>query len=583
MNLDSDPEKNVGSNDNIKSTDSSGEKTAGPIKNFFDSFKRKDLSEYNHQGLTDIEIAAKATAESPLERSLKNRHLQMIAIGGSIGTGLFVGSGETFRTGGPAAVLIGFSLVGTMLFNTVHSLGELAVRYPVAGSFSTYSTRFLDPSWGFSMGWNYCLQWLIVFPLELVAASLTIQFWRTGDNAAATVSPAAWVAIFYVGIALINLFGVKGYGEAEFWFSIVKVIAVVGFIIFGIVINCGGGPGDEGYIGGRYWSNPGAFSHGFKGVLSVFVNAAFAFAGTELVGLASAETENPQKHVPRATKQVFWRILLFYIVGLSVVGLLVPYDDERLIGATSDGDANASPFVIAIERAGVSGLPSVFNVVILIAVLSVGNSAVYGSSRTLAALGAQKQAPQIFAYIDRRGRPIVGIAVTLAFGLLCFLSASDKQGEVFDWLLAFSGMSNIFTWGSVCLAHVRYRRAMKVQGVPLDVLPFKAAFGVPGALYGFVLNFLVICFEFWVALAPVGSATPDAESFFKSYLNVPVVIAFYLGHKIWYRTSIVRAKDMDISTGVRRFDMDQLIRENRDERERIKSKGWLYRIYNFWC
>jgi amino acid transporter len=553
----------------------------GRFRNFLDSFKKKDMSEYEGLGLTDAEIAARATADAPLNRSLKNRHLQMIAIGGSIGTGLFVGSGNSFRTGGPAAVLIGFSLVGTMLFNTVHSLGELAVRYPVSGSFSTYSTRFIDPAWGFAMGWNYALQWLVVFPLELVAASLTIGFWSSDGTAAATVNPDAWVALFYVMIALINLFGVKGYGEAEFVFSIIKVIAVVGFIILGIVINCGGGP-NEGYIGGRYWHDPGAFSHGFKGVISVFVNAAFAFAGTELVGLASAETENPRRHLPRATKQVFWRICLFYVVALSVVGLLVPYDDPNLIGSSSS-DASASPFVIAVQRAGIKGLPSVINVVILIAVLSVGNSAVFGCSRTLAALGAQRQAPKIFAYIDRRGRPIIGIAVTLTFGLLCFLAGSDKQGDVFDWLLAFSGLSSVVTWGSVCLCHVRYRRGMKVQGISTDVLAFKSALGVPGAMYGAGLNFLIICLQFWVALAPVGTDKPDVENFFKNYLTVPVVLAFFIPWKIWHKTSFVRAKDMDLTTGVRELDIDKLIRENLEERERVKSKGILYRIYHFWC
>ncbi|KAI6859980.1 amino acid permease, partial [Hortaea werneckii] len=286
-----------------------------------------------------------------------------------------------------------------MLYCTVHALGEMAVLFPVAGSFSAYSTRFLDPAWGFAMGWNYAMQWLVVLPLEIVAATLTIDFWNDSIN------PDAFVAIFLVLIVVINLFGVKGYGEAEFVFSIIKVIAVVGFIILGIILNCGGGP-DGGYIGAKYWYDPGAFNNGFKGLCSVFVTAAFAFAGTELVGLAAAETANPRKSLPSAVKQVFWRISLFYMVALTVVGLLVPYKDPRLLSAESSVDAKASPFVIAITNAGITGLPSVMNAVILIAVLSVGNSSIYGSSRTLAALADQGQAPKILGYIDRKGRPI---------------------------------------------------------------------------------------------------------------------------------------------------------------------------------
>jgi len=194
-----------------------------------------------------------------------------------------------------------------MLFCTVHALGELAVAFPVAGSFSVYSSRFIDPAWGFAMGWNYALQWLIVLPLEIVAASITLNFWEGSQG----VNPAAWVTIFLFVIIVINFFGVRGYGEAEFVFSIIKVAAVLGFIILGIIINVGGVPSDpRGYIGAKFWYNPGAFHNGFKGLCSVFVTAAFSFAGTELVGLAAAESANPRVTLPTAVKQVFWRICL---------------------------------------------------------------------------------------------------------------------------------------------------------------------------------------------------------------------------------------------------------------------------------
>ena len=457
----------------------------------------------------------------------------------------------------------------------------MAVLYPVAGSFSAYSTRFLDPAWGFAMGWNYAMQWLVALPLEIVAASLTIAYWPTH------VSPAAWVAIFLVLIISINLFGVKGYGEAEFVFSIIKVIAVIGFIILGIILDIGGGGPGSRYIGGQYWHHPGAFNNGFKGLCSVFVTAAFAFAGTELVGLAAAETANPRKSLPTAVKQVFWRITLFYIVSLTLVGLLVPYDDPRLIGGSSS-DAKASPFVIAIKNAGIKGLDSVMNVVIMIAVLSVGNSAVYGSSRTLAALAEQGQAPQIFAYIDRQGRPLVAILFASTLGLLAFLAASNKENEAFLWMQALSGLSSIFTWGSICLAHIRFRRAWHLQGRTLKDLAFTSQAGVVGSWIGLIFNVLVLIAEIWTGFSPI----PDhngvhlsggralTENWFKGCLALPVVLAFYLPYKILYKTPFVRSKDMDLKTGVREVNLAELVAE--EEVERAQWPKWK-KAYKVMC
>ncbi|CAZ79818.1 unnamed protein product [Tuber melanosporum] len=523
-------------------------------------------------GHFDIEQAALNVAESPLSRKLKGRHLQMIAIGGSIGTGLFVGSGSALSTGGPASLLIAFALIGAMLFCVVHALGEMAVLFPVAGSFSAYSTRFLDPAWGFAMGWNYAMQWLIVLPLEIVAATITIEYWNS------PVNKAVWVTIFWILIVAINMFGVKGYGEAEFVFSLIKIIAVIGFIILGIVINCGGAP-KGGYIGGAYWKDPGAFNHGFKGLCSVFVTAAFAFAGTELVGLAAAETANPRKSLPTAVKQVFWRITLFYIVSLTLIGLLVKHTDTRLLSGSSSADAKASPFVIAINDAGIKVLPSIMNVVIMIAVLSVGNSSVYGSSRTLAALAEQGQAPRIFAFIDRRGRPMVGIALSAALGLLGYLAASDKQGEAFTWMLAISGLSSIFTWGSICLAHIRFRQGWKKQGHTLDELAYTSQPGYIGSWLGFLLNCLVLVAQFWVAVWPIGKE-PSARGFFSVYLAVPIVLSFYVPYKFYFKTPFIHSMSMDLVSGRRELDLERILAEERAER--ASWPAWK-RYYKLFC
>ncbi|KAJ5577904.1 General amino-acid permease GAP2 [Penicillium hispanicum] len=549
----------------------------------FDSFKRDPNAVVTARSTGadgsgfDVESAAQNTATSPLQRRLKGRHLQMIAIGGSIGTGLFVGSGSVLATGGPASVVIAYILIGIMLYCTVHALGEMAVLFPVAGSFAHYSTRFVDPAWGFAMGWNYALQWLIVLPLEIVAASITIDYWSPG------VSNAAWVCIFWVLIVAINLFGVRGYGEAEFVFAIIKVVAVIGFILLGIILNCGGGP-HGGYIGGKYWHDPGAFHNGFKGLCSVFVNAAFAFAGTELVGLAAAETANPRKSLPTAIKQVFWRIALFYVVALTIVGLLVKYTDERLVNGSSSADAHASPFVIAIQNAGITGLPSVMNVVIMIAVLSVGNSSVYGSSRTLAALAEQGQAPKFLAYIDRKGRPLWAIVVASVIGLLCFLAASSKETDVFEWMMAISGLSSVFTWASVCFSHIRFRRAWKVQGHSLDELAFRSQAGLIGSWIGFIFNCLVLIAQFWVGFAPVGYAEKTTgelvENFFSAYLAAPVVLLFFIPYKLYYRTEYVRSHEVDLVTGRRDLDIQHLI--DQEKAEQAEWPRWK-KVYKFFC
>lgn len=338
--------------------------------------------------------------------------------------------------------------------------------------------------------------------------------------------------------------------------------------LLGIIINCGGGP-DGGYIGGRYWHDPGPFHDGFKGLCSVLVTAAFAFAGTELVGLAAAETENPRKSLPTAIKQVFWRITLFYIVSLIIIGLLVSYNDPRLLQGGS-ADATASPFVIAIEDAGIDVLPSIMNVVILISVLSVGNSSIFGSSRTLAALASQGQAPKILGYIDRKGRPLVAIGIASALGFVAYAADSGAQGEVLDWLLALSGLSSIFTWGSICLAHIRFRKAWHAQGHTLDELAFKSQCGIIGSWIGFVFNVLVLMAQFWTGAWPQGygelGAMGQAKSFFLAYLAAPIVLVFYVGYKFYYKTHIVRTKDMDLTTGIRELNLKEILQAEREER-----------------
>ncbi|ETN36821.1 uncharacterized protein HMPREF1541_07808 [Cyphellophora europaea CBS 101466] len=519
------------------------------------NFREQDFLTRNGLNLKSFQRRDYGTEVSELDRSMKPRHLNMIAIGGSIGAGFFVGSGSALTSGGPASLFICFLITGIMMFNVVYALGELAVMYPVSGGFYTYSVRFIDPSWGFAMGWNYVLQWIIVLPLELTVCSFTVQYWNKD------ISVAVWITIFWVFIIFINVFGTLGYAEEEFVSSCFKLAATVIFMIVAVVLICGGGPSDgiyNEYWGARLWYNPGAFQHGFRGFCSVFVTAAFAFAGTELVGLAAAEAENPTKALPSAIKQVFWRITLFYILGLTFVGLLVSSTDDRLLNADNPYAEGTSPFVLAAKDAGLRGYDSFMNVVILVSVVSIGVSCVYGGSRTLTALAEQGYAPKIFAYIDRSGRPLMSVALNLAFGALAYIVLASTGSTVFNWLLALSGLAALFTWGSICVAHIRFRAAWKADGRTLDEIPFKHIFGVTGSWIGLTLVCIALIAQFFTAIAPTSGGVNDAQGFFQAYLALPVVLFFWACGYLWKREGVRTLAQIDLDTGRRHVDWEEI-------------------------
>ncbi|KAH6886263.1 amino acid permease-domain-containing protein [Thelonectria olida] len=510
-----------------------------------ESFKKR------HYGLGLVE----------LDRKMKPRHLNMIAIGGSIGAGFYVGSGSALAKGGPGTLFVDFLIISIMVFNVVYALGELAIMFPVSGGFYTYSTRFIDPSFGFAMAWNYAFQWAVTLPLELTVCSITISYWND------EVSPGVWIAIFLLAIIVLNMFGTLGYAEEEFWAACFKLASTSIFIIIALVLVNGGGPKSgrySEYWGTKYWEGPDVFKNGFKGFCSVFVTAAFSFAGTELVGLAAAESKNPTEAVPGAIKQVFWRISMFYIIGLFFIGLLIDCNDPSLLSASSNS-SKASPFVLVGKYAGLHGLDHYMNVVILSSVLSIGIASVYGGSRTLTAVSQQGYGPKIFTYIDKAGRPLPSVAAIIVFGFLAFLNLDGSGTTIFEWLQALSGLATLFSWGSICLAHIRFRSAWKHHGHTLDEIPFQAIGGVYGSWVGLTFIILILIAQFYTAIvAPPGeSGMGTVEDFFKSYLGFPIMLLFWAIGYLWKRSGWLKLTDIDIDTGRREHDWDA-IRANRE-------------------
>ena len=261
------------------------------------------------------------------------------------------------------------------------------------------------------------------------------------------------------------------------------------------------------------------------------------------------------------------------MVSLTIVGCIVPFTDSDLLNSgTGNPNANASPFGIAVKNAGISAVPSIMNAVILIAVLSVGNSSIYGSSRTIAALADRGQAPKIFGYIDNAGRPLVSICLAAFIGLLCFICAAgaDTREQAFNWMLAISGLSSIITWASICACHIRFRSAWKYNGHSLDELAFKSQPGLIGSYIGLSLNILILIAQFWTGFAPVGYASMSAseltKSWFEAYISAPIVLTFFIGFKLWKRTKFKKISEIDITSGRREIDLAEILAEERAEK-----------------
>ncbi len=486
-------------------------------------------------------MASSSSPSSPpreLKAGLRARHMTMIALGGSIGTGLFLASGGAVAQAGPGGALLAYACVGIMVYFLMTSLGEMATYRPESGSFNTYAARYVDPAFGFAMGWNFWYNWAVTIAAELSAATIIIKYWFPES------SSFIWSLLFLAVIFLLNILSVKGYGESEYWFAMIKIVVVILFLVVGVLMIFG-------ILGGKavgfsnFTMGDAPFNGGLLAFIGVFMAAGFSFQGTELIGVAAGESENPREHVPRAIRQVFWRILIFYILAILVIGLIIPYTTPSLLNGDLT-DIGVSPFTLVFEKAGLAFAAAVMNAVILSSVLSAGNSGMYASTRVLYALAKEGKAPRIFGRLNRRGIPQNALLLTTAVGMLAFLASLFGDGIVYQWLLNASGMCGFITWLGIAISHYRFRRAFYAQGKSMDDLPFKAKWFPFGPLFAFILCAIVILGQ---SLAYITPEAIDWKSIFASYISVPLFLILWLGYKLIKNTKVVPLTECDLNSG----------------------------------
>lgn len=393
--------------------------------------------------------------KNDLHRGLKNRHIQMIALGGAIGTGLFYGSAQTIQLVGPA-ITLSYIIGGLVIFMIMRMLGEMAVEEPVSGSFSYYAYKYWGEFAGFLSGWNYWFNYIIVSMAELTAVGIYINYWWPDIP--------HWLSalVFLVVITLLNLIEVKLYGELEFWFAIVKVAAIVCMIILGILmIFTGLGIGGRPIGFENLWIHGGFMPNGIWGLLLSLVIVMFSFGGIELIGITAGEASNPKKSIAQAVNQVMWRILLFYVGALTVMMIIYPWNKIGLDG---------SPFVQIFSKIGIPAAATILNIVVLTAALSVYNSGIYSNARMLYGLAQQGNAPKLFARLNSSGVPVAGVLVSSACTLVAVLLNYLVPGKVFMYLIAVAVLAAIISWVVIIIANLKFRAA---KGAAAEKLEFK--------------------------------------------------------------------------------------------------------------
>ncbi|CAG9961932.1 unnamed protein product [Clonostachys byssicola] len=493
--------------------------------------------------------------EDRLTRSLSARQVQMIAIGGTIGTGLFLGTGKALAQAGPASVLITYSIIGANVFVTMLSLGEMAAFIPVAGSFCTFAGRFVDDAFGFALTWNYWFNDAITFAADLVALQIVLEYWANNFPG------WAFSLIFWVVIIGLNVVAVK----IEYWLCLLKVITIIVFIILGIAVNCGANV-DGRYIGGENWHLPGApFVNGIGGFASVFVTAAFAYGGTESIAITAGETKSPAKTIPKVVQNVFWRILFFYVLSVLIIRLNVPYNYPELGSKT----VKTSPFTLVFQMTGAKAAGSVMNAVIMTSVISAGNHALFAGARLMFALANAGHAPKVFGKLNRQNVPWIAVIITGLVSGLCFGSSKIGAGQLWTWLQNLVGVSNQLNWLAIGITSIRFRAALQRQN-KTHLLPFRNYTYPLGPWVCVIGNAIIVLVQGWQCFSP----TFNAVDFVSFYIEIPIMFIMYIIWKIVKKTHLVKLEDMDLETDRWSSDAED---ESPSKRTRVKQiLNWIY-------
>ncbi|GKZ24575.1 hypothetical protein AbraIFM66951_011449 [Aspergillus brasiliensis] len=484
-----------------------------------------------------LEDDSKRLAYDHTHRKLKPRHIQLIGIGGSVGTVLYVQIGKALMEGGPA------------------SLGEMVTYLPISSPFIRFATRYVDEAFGVAAGYNFFIFQAAMVPFEVTACNLIITYWSDA------VPVAGIIVIVLVLFMLLNIFAVKWYGEAEFWLSLSKVLLSVGLIFFTFIVMLGGNPlGDR--FGFRYWKNPGAFNEYYKtgdlgrwlGFLACLIQASFTIAGPDYVSMAAGEAVNPRKILPRAYNGIFYRLTTFFVVGVLCVGILVPYNDPDLAAAYEQDlpGAAASPYVVAMDRLKIPILPHIVNAMVLLAAFSAGNSYVYCSSRSLYGLALDGKAPRILTKCTKSGVPIYCVLIVFIFALLSFLQVSNGSAVVLNWFVNLVTASQLINFSVITFTYTRFRKALMAQGVPRTSLPYQSR-GQPYVAYIALVSTFVMTFVGGYTVFLPGNW--DIPTFFFSYTMIGVFPVIYVGWKLWHRTKFLDPTEVDIVTGVEEVDV----------------------------
>ncbi|PLB51662.1 proline permease PrnB [Aspergillus steynii IBT 23096] len=482
------------------------------------------------------------------QRGLKNRHVQLMALGGTIGTGLFVGSGQALNIGGPLSLLLGYIFISALVYALVTGIAEIGAYLPVhGGTMSYHGFRYVSRSLGFAMGYLYWYSLGILVPYEIVAASMVIEYWDAG------VHLAVWITIMLVVIVLLNFLPVRFYGETEFWFSGIKIITLIGLLLLSFILFWGGGPNRQ-RLGFHYWKEYGAMNTylvsgdagRFVGLLQCIVKSAIAFIfAPELIIISGGEMESPRRNVPVAARRYIYRLVFFYILGALAIGVICSSQADAIVYG-SGTDASSSPFVVAIANAGIPVLDSIVNAAILTSAWSAGNSFLYMSSRSLYSLAVSGNAPSVFKTCNRWGVPWLAVSVSSLFSLLAYLAVSNGSNTVFNWLINFTNTSGFISWICCAIVYFRFNRAISTQGVekPYSSImqPYGMYIGLAGALFLALINGFTCFFP----------SEWSASNFFTAYIGIPAFLVLYLGHKavFWSDPWAWRPQDVDLQTGL---------------------------------